>query len=71
MVSLRPGYFHGAKTFDDILTLVSTHGGMEQSATLGFAMATVPLPPATRIADIIPARLQASLTTDHKQFRLR
>jgi hypothetical protein len=71
MVSLRPGYFHGAKTFNDILTLVSTHGGMEQSATLGFAMATVPLPPATRVGDIIPTQLLASVSSDHKQLRLR
>ncbi len=71
MVSLRPGYFHGAETFNDILTLVSTHGGMEQSATLGFAMATVPLPPATRVGDIIPTQLLASVSADHKQFRLR
>jgi hypothetical protein len=57
MVSLRPGYFHGSGAFQYVVTLDSTHGGLEQSATLGFAMATYPLPPFTRVGDIIPARL--------------
>jgi hypothetical protein len=57
MVSLRPGYFHGSGAFNYLVTLDSTHGGLEQSATLGFAMATFPLPVATRVSDIIPARL--------------
>jgi len=60
MVSFRPGYFYGKGSFEYLVTLAGTHGGLERSATLGFAMATFPLPVATRVADVIPARLLAS-----------
>jgi len=57
MVSFRPGYFYGKGSFNYLVTLAGTHGGLERSATLGFAMATFPLPVATRVRDVIPARL--------------
>jgi hypothetical protein len=60
MVSFRPGYFYGEGSFEYLVTIAGTHGGLERSATLGFAMATFPLPAATRIADVIPAQLLES-----------
>jgi hypothetical protein len=58
MVSFRPGYFYGEGAFEHIVTLAGTHGGMERSASLGFAMATFPLPRANRIEDLIPIDLR-------------
>ena len=60
MVSFRPGYFYGAGAFEDLVTIAGTHGGLERSATLGFAMATFPLPPAIRVSDVIPTNLLES-----------
>ncbi len=60
MVSFRPGYFYGAGSFQHLVTLAGTHGGMESSASLGFAMATFPLPAAVRVSDVIPGRLLES-----------
>jgi hypothetical protein len=57
MVSFRPGYFYGNGSFQYMVTLAGTHGGLERSSTLGFAMATFPLPGAIRVGDVIPARL--------------
>lgn len=57
MVSFRPGYFYGNGSFEYLVTLAGTHGGLERSSTLGFAMATFPLPVAIRVGDVIPARL--------------
>src|SRR3990172_4366678 len=45
LVSLKPGYFHGAGVFTHIVDFVGTHGAMESASTLGFAMGTSPLPP--------------------------
>jgi hypothetical protein len=55
LVSFRPGYFYGAGSFEYLVTIAGTHGGLERSATLGFAMATFPLPAATRVFDVIPS----------------
>jgi hypothetical protein len=55
LVSFRPGYFYGAGSFEYLVTIAGTHGGLERSATLGFAMATFPLPAATRVSDVIPS----------------
>ena len=57
IVSFRPGYFYGAGSFQYLVTLAGTHGGLERSATLGFAMATFPLPVAIRVGDVIPTNL--------------
>jgi hypothetical protein len=60
IVSFRPGYFYGEGSFEYLVTIAGTHGGLEQSATLGFAMATFPLPAAVRVSDVIPKRLLES-----------
>jgi len=57
LVSLKPGYYHGIESFRHIVNLAGTHGGLERSGSLGFAMATYPLAPATRLSDLIPAKL--------------
>jgi len=57
LVSLKPGYYHGIESFRHIVNLAGTHGGLEGSGSLGFAMATYPLAPATRLSDLIPAKL--------------
>ena len=57
LLSLKPGYYHGIESFRHIVNLAGTHGGLEKSGSLGFAMASYPLPPATRLSDLIPAKL--------------
>lgn len=57
LISLKPGYYHGIESFRHIVNLAGTHGGLERSGSLGFAMATYPLAPATRLSDLIPAKL--------------
>jgi hypothetical protein len=69
MVSFRPGYFYGKGSFNYLVTLVGTHGGLERSATLGFAMATFPLPVATRVGDVIPVRLLESASERRRPNR--
>jgi len=54
LVSLKPGYFYGAGVFQHIVTLTGTHGALDAASSLGFAMATRPLPPAVRLADLLP-----------------
>jgi len=54
LVSLKPGYFHGAGVFTHIVDFVGTHGALEKDSTLGFVMGTNPQPPAQRLADLLP-----------------
>jgi hypothetical protein len=54
LVSLKPGYFHGAGIFQWIVHFESTHGALEAQSSLGFVMATRPLPTPTRLADLLP-----------------
>ena len=54
LVSLKPGYFHGASVFTHIVDFVGTHGAMESASTLGFAMGTHTLPTAQRLANLLP-----------------
>jgi hypothetical protein len=60
IMSFRPGYFYGAGSFEYLVTIAGTHGGLERSSTLGFAMATFPLPESIRVADVIPTYLLES-----------
>ena len=55
LVSLKPGYFYGAGVFQHIVSFTGTHGALDAPSSLGFAMATRPLPPAVRLADLLPA----------------
>jgi hypothetical protein len=57
LISFKPGYDHGSRIFSHIVKLVGTHGGLEKSASLGFAMATYPLAPSIRLEDLLPADL--------------
>jgi hypothetical protein len=54
LVSLQPGYFHGAGVFQHIVNFKGTHGALEAASSLGFAMATRTLPPAVRLSDLLP-----------------
>jgi hypothetical protein len=54
LVSLKPGYFYGAGVFQHIVNFNGTHGALDAPSSLGFAMATRPLPPAVRLADLLP-----------------
>lgn len=67
LVSFKPGYHHGPGALSRIVKLVSTHGGLEKSASLGFAMATYPLGPYTRLADLLPASLLAERDASKKR----
>jgi hypothetical protein len=59
VVALKPGYYHGAASLGHAVDLAGTHGGLDTSSSLGFAMATYPLARATRLGDLIPANLLA------------
>ena len=54
LVSLKPGYFYGSGFFQRIVDITGTHGALDAPSSLGFAMATRPLPPAMRLADLLP-----------------
>ncbi len=66
LISFRPGYHHGPGFLSGIVKLVGTHGGMEKSASLGFAMATYPVGPYTRLADLLPPSLLATREDDQQ-----
>ncbi len=53
LVSLKPGYFYGAGVFQHIVSFTGTHGALDAESSLGFAMATRPLPPAVRLTDLL------------------
>jgi len=57
LVSFKPGYYHGARQFQRVVSFAGTHGGLEKSSSLGFAMATYPLAPTVRLRDLLPANL--------------
>ena len=59
MVSFRPGYFW-CRIFSALADLAGTMVVAWSSASLGFAMATFPLPAAVRVSDVIPGRLLES-----------
>jgi hypothetical protein len=69
MVSFRRGYFYGNGSFNYLVTLAGTHGGLERSATLGFVMATFPLPVAIRVGDVIPTNLLDSASARKRPNR--
>jgi hypothetical protein len=50
------------------VTLAGTHGRLERSATLGFAMATFPLPVAMRVGDVILMNLLASASAQEAEW---
>jgi hypothetical protein len=58
IVSLKPGWYQGKGFFDFAVTMRGTHGAMERTSSLGFATATRPLPPALRLADLLPEQLR-------------
>lgn len=59
VVNLQPGYHQGSRTFDAIVTMLSTHGSFDRSQTLGFAMSTDgPLPGAVRNQDLLAKNLK-------------
>ena len=60
LVSLRPGYYHGRQWFGQAVQLTGTHGSLERTSSLGFAMATYRLPPAVRLSDLIADNLRHS-----------
>lgn len=53
-VSLKPGYFYGSGLFQHIVRLESTHGALEASSSLGFAMTTAEPRVAARLPDLLP-----------------
>ena len=54
LVSLKPGYFHGAGVFTHLVDFAGTHGALESASTLGFAMGTHPQAPAQRLGKLLP-----------------
>jgi hypothetical protein len=60
LVSLRPGYHYGSRTFGRIVTMRSTHGSIDRMQTMGFATSTDgPLERAVRSGDLLPSDLAA------------
>ena len=68
-LSLRPGYHYGEAIFQYIVTINSTHGGLDAPSSLGFAMATRPLPPAMRVGDLIPKEFLKNRQGITEQYR--
>ncbi len=65
-VSLKPGRYQGSGIFQKIVTMEGTHGALDAPSSLGFAMATGPLPTGPggellpenlRLADLLPGKL--------------
>lgn len=55
VVSLADGYYYGSRLFEKIVTLQSTHGGLDAGSSAGFAMSTAGrLPPALRYNQLLP-----------------
>lgn len=67
LISFKAGYDHGAKLLGRIVRLVSTHGGLEKSASLGFAMGTISLEPYTRLGDLLPPSLLDSRDSERRR----
>ncbi|MFQ5662713.1 MAG: hypothetical protein ACE5HL_02655 [Terriglobia bacterium] len=61
LVSLRPGYFHGSRSFQAMVEILSTHGALDHAQSTGFAMTTdSPLPGPLRSRDLLPEDLRES-----------
>jgi len=59
LVSLRPGFHYGSRTFERFVTMRSTHGSIDRMQTLGFATSTDgPLVGPIRSRDLLPANLE-------------
>jgi hypothetical protein len=55
MVSLKPGWHQGSRTFDRLITLLSAHGSFDRQQSFGFAMSTDgPHAGAIRSRDLLP-----------------
>lgn len=53
VASLAPGYHYGKPVFEWFVELKSTHGGLDWSSSVGFAMATWELPAVLRIEQVL------------------
>jgi hypothetical protein len=59
VVSLKPGWHQGSRTFERIVTMLSTHGSLDSSQSLGFAMSTDgPLEGTLRSGSLLPDNLE-------------
>ncbi len=57
IVNLKPGYHQGSATFDRVVTMLSTHGSLDASQSLGFATSTDgPLPGPVRAEELLPQK---------------
>jgi hypothetical protein len=67
LVSLRPGFHYGSRTFERFVTMRSTHGSIDRMQTLGFATSTdAPLGGTIRSRDLLPANLEEIKRTGGK-----
>jgi len=58
VASLRPGWHQGSRTFERIVTMLSTHGSLDRDQSLGFAMSTDgPLDGPIRSGALLPPDL--------------
>lgn len=55
LVSLQPGYYYGKPIFEWFVDLVSSHGGLDEASSIGFAMASRPLPACMRLEELLEA----------------
>lgn len=63
VVSLEPGWHQGSRTFERIVTMLSTHGSLDSSQSLGFAMSTDgPLEGTLRSGSLLPDDLERRKT---------
>lgn len=58
IVSLKPGWHQGSKTFERIVTMLSTHGSLDKMQSFGFAMSTDgPLDGPIRSGALLPSQV--------------
>jgi len=58
IVNLKPGYHQGSAGFDCMVTMLSTHGSLDASQSLGFATSTDgPLAGPVRAEEVLPERI--------------
>jgi hypothetical protein len=71
LVSLRPGYHHGSGSFENIVSVLSTHGALDQAQSAGFAMSTDgPMGGPVRSGDLLPAALTQEKIGNRAQTRI-
>jgi len=66
LISFKPGFYHGAGVFQHIVSIAGTHGALDAGSSLGFAISTHPLQPATRLSELLPREWLRTQSGSHR-----